>query len=120
MSLGSIVSFAISTTRRGLQLHKPGCFWGLAGSARGLPPDCCGDTESALFAAEVYGLEGTGCEVSVTINTGALGVGVAVIVTVTVTGRVKVTGRGWFVIRKSWSMHFRHAFQEHDEHLCLP
>ena len=83
----------------------------------GLPPGCCGDTESALLAAVANGLEGTdglvsttiaflaavaielggtGAEVSPTINTGVLGVGVAVLVTVT----------GRFVLRKSRSMHF--------------
>ena len=83
----------------------------------GLPPGCCGDTESALLAVIANGLDGTdglvsttiaflaavaielggtGAEVSPTINTGVLGVGVAVLVTVT----------GRFVLRKSRSMHF--------------
>ena len=78
----------------------------------GLPPGCCGDTESALLAAVANGLEGTGGLVSITIallaavatkleetgaglsptiNTGVLGVSVAVLVTVT----------GRFVVRKS-------------------
>ena len=83
----------------------------------GLPPGCCGDTESAILAEVANGLEGTdglvsttiallaavatepegtGAGVSPTINTGVLGVSVAVLVTVT----------GRFVVRKSRSMHF--------------
>ena len=70
----------------------------------GLPLSCCGDTECALFAVEdEKGLEGTGCERSITIlNTGALGVGVAVLVTVA----------GGIVLRKSCSS----TFDMHSKH----